>query len=312
MRPNQPAITAQNIVEHCQKFFSKPETVPKVVVFGGGYSEPLDSLPTVISAMEELRLSRHGLPFVVQTNGRPSDPTKTVEEIIEVDTRFRDAPGSDGDSKLSVWVNIAAHSPPAYKTAMEEDTNGGFGEVCGFISSLVEGGARVYATGVVRPGVNVKAVEQVAEAVGAKEVARLRHIAVGQEHLHALEQRLGGAVAWDAHVGTCVATVLHQPPCELGEVTRLPELEALADEVLAGLATAFGAPQEQLWEHLLPAQRAVDFAWRGCRRQEVEDVDPGPMAAMEVVLASGISGRRLCFPRFAFEDPFEVPFEAAR
>jgi len=166
LRPNQPAITAQNIVEHCQKFFSKPETVPKVVVFGGGYSEPLDSLPTVISAMEELRLSRHGLPFVVQTNGRPSDPTKTVEEIIEVDTRFRDAPGSDGDSKLSVWVNIAAHSPPAYKTAMEEDTNGGFGEVCGFISSLVEGGARVYATGVVRPGVNVKAVEQVAEGMG--------------------------------------------------------------------------------------------------------------------------------------------------
>ena len=53
-----------------------------------------------------------------------------VEEIVELDAELRGMPGSDGDSKLEIWVDLTE----------------GFQEPSGVIATLAEGGVKVNAT----------------------------------------------------------------------------------------------------------------------------------------------------------------------
>lgn len=140
-------ITSQEIIQAINLFYDKG-IHPHTICFGGGYSEPLADLPMVLDTMSELRMKRHGVPLVLMTNGlnneRQPDGYNAAQEIIRAHEEWRDAPGSDGDSKLSVWVHIAANTPPLYKKVMEPtETKKGFQEMCGFVATLAEAGVTV-------------------------------------------------------------------------------------------------------------------------------------------------------------------------
>ena len=140
-------ITSQEIIQATNLFYDQG-IHPHTICFGGGYSEPLADLPMVLDTMSELRMKRHGVPLVLMTNGlnneRQPDGYNAAQEIIRAHEEWRDAPGSDGDSKLSVWVHIAANTPPLYKKVMEPtETKKGFQEMCGFVATLAEAGVTV-------------------------------------------------------------------------------------------------------------------------------------------------------------------------
>ena len=95
---------------------------PGAICFGGGHAEPLSAnFEQTIDAMRQIRLKWHGTPIVVQTNGLFSE---NLEALCELHREWRSAPGSDGDSKLSVWVNLAASNPNEYVKFLKPNTLG--------------------------------------------------------------------------------------------------------------------------------------------------------------------------------------------
>jgi len=170
------AVTADDIVDAVE-YFHDAGAHPRVLCFGGGRSEPMESLEVVIEAMREVRERRHGLPMVIQTNGlHPSEPFSDngddhVEALSSLHQEWASAPGSDGDSKLSVWVNVAASNPNEYGKVMQPEVGGpqGFGQVCDFVARLAESGTRVVATASAVPGTNMDAVRDVSIGLGCTE-----------------------------------------------------------------------------------------------------------------------------------------------
>jgi len=160
--PNSPLPTASEMAEAVDLFYSlAATTTPTAITFGGGHSEPLSALDATISTMESIRESRHGVPFVLQTNGLCATSAPTIAAL---DAAFRDEPGSDGLSKLQVWVELGAGQPPLYEQILKPVRPDGtkvpgpaaFGQVCSFISTLVESGVTVYATASHHPLCTVK------------------------------------------------------------------------------------------------------------------------------------------------------------
>ena len=147
-------------VEH----FHSAGAHPAAICFGGGHSEPLGSnADNVMGAMREIRRKWHGTPIVLQTNGLSSEH---VDAVCELNAEWRDAPGSDGDAKLSVWVNLAASNPPEYDRVMKPGVKMGFQQVCGFITQLTDHQVNVIATASEVPKVRMKMVQQVATGLG--------------------------------------------------------------------------------------------------------------------------------------------------
>ena len=164
-------VTSQEIVEATNLFYNQG-IHPHTICFGGGYSEPIASFPAVLDAMSTLRSNRHGVPLVIQTNGISNSNYSgdAAQDIIALHEEWRDTPGSDGDSKLSVWVNIAAASPPQYQKVMEPtETKQGFQEMCSFVTRLTEAGVKVYGTGSEHPKVKMKQVQQMAMGIGCSD-----------------------------------------------------------------------------------------------------------------------------------------------
>lgn len=147
-------VTAAEIIDGINLFYDQG-IHPHSICFGGGYSEPAASFPAVREAMESLRETRHGVPLVVMTNGLKHEdyPNGDVaEELISMHEEWRDAPGSDGDSKMSVWCSIAASNPKLYENIMQPtNTKAGFQEMAGFVARLAEAGVSVYGTGSEHP-----------------------------------------------------------------------------------------------------------------------------------------------------------------
>jgi hypothetical protein len=145
---------------------------PSTICFGGGYSEPMASLPEVMEVMTELRSKRHGIPLVLMTNGLSNTNYSgdAAQEIITLHDQWKEAPGSDGDSKLSVFVNIAGANPPQYKKVMQPtETKKGFQEMTAFVARLAEAGVRVYGTASEFPKIKMKQVETMALGIGCSD-----------------------------------------------------------------------------------------------------------------------------------------------
>ena len=137
------------------------------ICFGGGHAEPLSTnFEQTVEAMQQIRTKWHGTPIVVQTNGLFPE---THEILCELDREWRQAPGSDGDSKLSVWVNLAASNPREYDKIMKPEGKMGFQKVCGFITQLVESNMTVIATASQVPKVNMNSVQGVAMGLGCTD-----------------------------------------------------------------------------------------------------------------------------------------------
>ncbi len=173
-----PPATADEMVAAVE-YFHEHGAHPAAICFGGGHSEPFSSFPHVLDAMRAVRARRHGTPLVLVTNGLPNagaggDP---VQDLLDLHAAWRDAPGSDGDPKLSVWVNVAAGNPPAYDRVMQPDASVkmGFQQVCGTVARLAEGGVRVVGTGSAHPaasaggGGGLKQVEAMCRGMGCSD-----------------------------------------------------------------------------------------------------------------------------------------------
>mmetsp|Transcript_27468 Transcript_27468/g.54947 ORF Transcript_27468/g.54947 Transcript_27468/m.54947 type:complete len:321 (+) Transcript_27468:84-1046(+) len=170
-------VTASEIVDGVD-WFHDQNIHPRNICFGGAYSEPLapSSWPAVEEALVAIRERRHGTPLVLMTNGL--HPGDAVGSLVGLHEEWRDAPGSDGDSRLSVVVEIAGANPPEYSEVMRPTaTKQGFQQVCGFVTTLVEAGIRVYGAGSHHPAVkNLKQVEQVSRGIGCTDFfARTYH-----------------------------------------------------------------------------------------------------------------------------------------
>jgi hypothetical protein len=159
---------AEEIAAAVELFYSGvPQgSAPSAVCFGGGLCDPLSELAAVVDSMRLIREGRHGVPFVVQTSGLYGG----AEELAELDQEFKADPGSDGLSKLQVWVELAAASPPAYEKVAQPQLPGpaAFGQACGAISTLAESGVAAYATASKNPAAgDLKHVSGLAAALGA-------------------------------------------------------------------------------------------------------------------------------------------------
>jgi len=167
---NNPAVTAAEIVDGVE-WFHDQGVHPKCICFGGAYSEPLASFSAVAEAMVAIREHRHGTPMVLMSNGLNQQGVCHTQAIIDMHEKWRDAPGSDGDSKFSVFVSVGGASPPEYDKVMQpSETKKGFQEVCGFISNLVDSGVKVYGTGSNNPSLNsINQVEAVSLGLGCSD-----------------------------------------------------------------------------------------------------------------------------------------------
>jgi len=163
-------VTAGEIVDSIN-YFHDNGVHPHTICFGGGRSEPLGTLDVVLEAMRVVREQRHGTPIVIQTNGLPpsNGSFSHVDDLVSLNAEWRDAPGSDGDPKLSIWVNIAASNPPEYEKVMKPQIKSGFQQVCGFVTGLTDEGVRVIGTASKVPGVNMKQVKNVSMGLGCSD-----------------------------------------------------------------------------------------------------------------------------------------------
>ena len=146
------AVTSEEICESVSKFYDTVQTVPTAVTFGGGFSEPLVGHGTTLQAIRSIKEDRHGLRCVVQTLG--NGVMGAVPELVELDSDLRTMPGSDGDSKLEVWVDVTEGVP----------------ECAGLIATLVEGGVKVNATASEKVSkAKVKEAFNIASSLGASQ-----------------------------------------------------------------------------------------------------------------------------------------------
>lgn len=107
------------------------------------------------ATVEEVRARRHGVPFRVSTNGL--FPAAAAAALAELNV-------------AKVTVALASADPKQYDELMRPSPgSGGHAAVCGFVVNLVEAGVEVECTAVKRPGVDVTAARQLAEALGAVE-----------------------------------------------------------------------------------------------------------------------------------------------
>jgi TatD family-associated radical SAM protein len=117
-----------------------------------GMGEPTLRLETLIETVKLVKERRHGVPFRVVTNGLCS-----TEAAIEL----------KGAGVESATVALMASNPTQYAQLMSPSGPFSFSDVCAFIVALSEAGISTECTAVKRPGVNMKEVQQLAEALGA-------------------------------------------------------------------------------------------------------------------------------------------------
>ena len=114
-------------------------------------------LETLTETVQIVKERRHGVPIRVITNGL--FPPSVAEALAEAKVG-------------SVCVSLGSHRPDQYAELMQpqvglDGKKMGFGDVCGFICSLVEAGVSVECAVVQAPGVDVQACRSLSEALGA-------------------------------------------------------------------------------------------------------------------------------------------------
>ncbi len=125
-----------------------------------GLGEPLLRWQELSEASALILERRHGIPLRVKTSGiLPPDvvSAQVLENLVDAGVGF-------------ISVSLPAANPKAYSEAMRLDEKSGsrvFGGVCDFISQAALSGLQVECVGIGRPGVDIAAIRQLAEALGA-------------------------------------------------------------------------------------------------------------------------------------------------
>ena len=220
-----------------EAYFSSGARAPTSLVFGGAEGDPMLRPDALADAVRSVRAKRHGVPFAVETSGLVGEDG--AAHLIALHSELESAPGSDG-AKLSAWVSLAGHSPPAYgKCALRPAAGKGasaarhFGDVLAFIGALVEGGVPVVCTAVERPGCNAKATRKLATQLGCADFA------LRSWHPESLYDELGVAADADADAIAAAyraAALAHHPDRVAAEArdaaTRAMARVAKAAEIL--------------------------------------------------------------------------------
>jgi len=123
------------------------------VVFAG-YGEPLMRLQTLCDTIANVRERRHGAKLRVSTNGLFDASAARA---------LRDA-GAE-----SITVNLASADPEQYARLMKPKYGRTHADACAFVEAAAANGLQVECTAVKAPGVDVRAVERLALALGAVE-----------------------------------------------------------------------------------------------------------------------------------------------
>jgi len=163
---------------------SMGEADPGVVFAGMG--EPLLRLDTLLETVAIVGEKQNAIPFRVNTSGVLVQSSfgklgfSSSTEVVERLASSGQVAIGDCDSRretliqtFSVLLPCGNHKQFNELVQLQEDAQGlppnAFGEVCGFISALVEAGVNVECTAVDRPGVNIEATRRLAFALGARE-----------------------------------------------------------------------------------------------------------------------------------------------
>ena len=133
-----------------------------------GAGEPLIRVDDLLEIVRQVKARRNGVPFRINTNGLVGQ--EVAESIVgsgllhkhEEDTRRE-----TGIDKISVF--LPASDPKSFAEVVRPKEGRGFGDVCGFITTLAEAGATVECTTVGRPGVDTSSVAKLGAAFGAQE-----------------------------------------------------------------------------------------------------------------------------------------------
>eukprot|EP00520_Triparma_pacifica_P001534 CAMPEP_0118635490 /NCGR_PEP_ID=MMETSP0785-20121206/2104_1 /TAXON_ID=91992 /ORGANISM="Bolidomonas pacifica, Strain CCMP 1866" /LENGTH=309 /DNA_ID=CAMNT_0006526527 /DNA_START=79 /DNA_END=1008 /DNA_ORIENTATION=- len=144
--------SADEIVDAVEGFYALSKQSPNAIVFGGGFSEPLHETSSagVFESMRRIKEIRHGVRFVIQSCGIDVSQ-EDLSFLVELNTEWKNAPGSDGDAKLEIWVDLL-EGPKSGKM---------FGDVCTVISTLAE--SEVTVVGTLATSMNARAAREIAE-----------------------------------------------------------------------------------------------------------------------------------------------------
>mmetsp|Transcript_39342 Transcript_39342/g.77548 ORF Transcript_39342/g.77548 Transcript_39342/m.77548 type:complete len:225 (+) Transcript_39342:3-677(+) len=117
-----------------------------------GFGEPTQRIETLLKTVELVKERRHGVPFRLVTNGLC--PPEVAGMLFSAGVK-------------SASVALMAANPVQYAKLMDPTTPYGHADVCAFIVALSEAGISTECTAVKSPGVNIKEVQQLAEALGS-------------------------------------------------------------------------------------------------------------------------------------------------
>ena len=135
-----------------------------------GDGEPLLALETLVETVELLRVRRNGLPMRIVTSGLVGP--EIAERLMGSGAVALGDEDARRETRIaSVSVALNADSPNLYQRLVGPPNGAaGFGQVCGFISALAEGGVLVECTCVEHPDVDVAATRRLALALGARDL----------------------------------------------------------------------------------------------------------------------------------------------
>ena len=124
-----------------------------------GAGDPLTRADVLCEICSIFKEQRHGVPVTVSTLGLipASEAVALVERLDEC-----------GVERMSVF--LAAENPSKYKKTIGPTQDGvGFSDVCNFIALCSEQGIKVTTSAIEKKGVNVNAIRNLSQSLGAVE-----------------------------------------------------------------------------------------------------------------------------------------------
>ena len=130
------------------------ESEPEEITFAG-YGEPLLRYDTICEAAELIKQQRMSVSLRIKTNGLilPDYRTDIVARLKR-----------SGIDKMA--IALQTDNAPQYVEIMKPQ-EGGFDDVCAFVSACAEAGLGVDCTAVERPGVDIESTRKLAHSLGA-------------------------------------------------------------------------------------------------------------------------------------------------
>tara|TARA_B100000795_G_scaffold93883_1_gene68728 strand:- start:126 stop:812 length:687 start_codon:yes stop_codon:yes gene_type:complete len=129
-----------------------------------GAGDPFTRLDTLCEIISIFKQQRHGVPVTVSTLG-----LVPAAEAVDIVSKLE----ASGVEKLSIF--LGAENPVKYKKVVGPHGNVGFGDVCNFVVVATEAGIKVTTSAIERKGVNINAIRNLSQSLGADFKARTYH-----------------------------------------------------------------------------------------------------------------------------------------